>query len=385
MAVYTLEDKDGNLFPLHCSYVSVEAQRGSMAPNIGAAPYSIFQTVTSDSHAVPRAYVLEGVEWVWQPNQTLTLTQKLDMVRAEVRKAVKLHRSNDSTLDLIPGQHAHAEWEPGDGLMITKTMKIILVPQYRLDVTDTSEGLLPPPLPIEVVTQPGPTGPQGPQGLPGLGVPIPSFMADDGKIPVAAVSSPNNYYLQHIITRLVAGNNVSIEELPNGQARISSTGGGGGGGGGSLESRVSTLETTMNDLQLQKVEDRLGETTLKNVVYNDDLGFIGLPYTARMTFRGIPTANQEERILIDTDCRLYYGMTIRATQVATATTIFTIYRNGDQIGDITFGPGSATGYFTLISPHEFDLSWGDWLTVIAPSTPDATLENIHITFGVYTR
>lgn len=64
-----------------------------------------------------------------------------------------------------------------------------------------------------------------------------------------------------------------------------------------------------------------------------------------------------------------------ASVAATAQTIFTVYRNGVQIGTITFAAAATTGTISL-SATTIDLY--DRITVVAPATPDDTLADIDI-------
>lgn len=67
----------------------------------------------------------------------------------------------------------------------------------------------------------------------------------------------------------------------------------------------------------------------------------------------------------------------KAGTAATASTVFTIAKNGSAVGTITFGAASTTGTFSFAS--NVDLVVGDLLTVTGPASPDATLADIDFT------
>lgn len=64
---------------------------------------------------------------------------------------------------------------------------------------------------------------------------------------------------------------------------------------------------------------------------------------------------------------------------ATADAVFSIEKNGSEIGTVTFEAGQSTGTFALVGGATFEK--GDLLTVIAPDPQDATLFNVSITLA----
>jgi len=63
---------------------------------------------------------------------------------------------------------------------------------------------------------------------------------------------------------------------------------------------------------------------------------------------------------------------------ASASAVFSITKNGTQIGTLTFVLGSATGTFAIASPVTFNV--GDILQIVAPASPDATLAGTSVSF-----
>lgn len=67
-----------------------------------------------------------------------------------------------------------------------------------------------------------------------------------------------------------------------------------------------------------------------------------------------------------------------AQTAATASAVFTITKNGTQIGTVTFAAGSTTGTISISADVSFAV--GDRIMVVAPSTVDSTLADIDFTF-----
>lgn len=66
-----------------------------------------------------------------------------------------------------------------------------------------------------------------------------------------------------------------------------------------------------------------------------------------------------------------------ADVAANATTVFSLTRDGDEIGTVTFAAGSTEGVVSFTSSL---LNIGQTFRVIAPASPDPLLENIRFTF-----
>ncbi|MGY6156647.1 beta strand repeat-containing protein [Paraburkholderia graminis] len=73
------------------------------------------------------------------------------------------------------------------------------------------------------------------------------------------------------------------------------------------------------------------------------------------------------------------GSFAKAGIAATASTTFTINRNGSSIGSFVFAASGTSATFTLSSPVTF--AAGDVIQITAPATADSTLANIAITFA----
>lgn len=72
----------------------------------------------------------------------------------------------------------------------------------------------------------------------------------------------------------------------------------------------------------------------------------------------------------------YTGSVAKSNISATASTVFTVNKNGTSIGSITFAAAATTGTFSGAG-GTFAVS--DLLTIVAPASPDSTLANIGIT------
>lgn len=66
-----------------------------------------------------------------------------------------------------------------------------------------------------------------------------------------------------------------------------------------------------------------------------------------------------------------------AGTAATASTVFSIKKNGSQVGTITFAASGTTGIFATSGTVSFAAS--DLLTIVGPASADATIANLAIT------
>jgi hypothetical protein len=102
------------------------------------------------------------------------------------------------------------------------------------------------------------------------------------------------------------------------------------------------------------------------------------PYELDKFIAGSPTASQivYERIFAITVTlpASLTGSLGKAGTAATASTTFTIKKNGTAIGTIVFGASATVPTFSFTAAVTFLA--GDVLSIVAPATPDATLANI---------
>lgn len=76
----------------------------------------------------------------------------------------------------------------------------------------------------------------------------------------------------------------------------------------------------------------------------------------------------------------FAGSYAKAGVAATASATFDIQKNGATVGSLTFAVSGTTGTFTT-SGGSVSFAAGDVLTIVAPSTADATLADIAITLA----
>lgn len=76
------------------------------------------------------------------------------------------------------------------------------------------------------------------------------------------------------------------------------------------------------------------------------------------------------------------GCKAKSLVAATGITTFAIQKNGSQVGTMTFAAGATSGSFaTTFNGEVVQFAVNDVLSVVAPSTADATLENIMFTLA----
>lgn len=114
-----------------------------------------------------------------------------------------------------------------------------------------------------------------------------------------------------------------------------------------------------------------GETTLVSEV---------VPYHVGLYLSGTYTAS---RVLAKFVCPVAVtlaaslaGSYAKSEVAATASTVFSVEKNGASIGTITFAIAATTGTFAGAGGA---FAAGDVLSVVAPATPDATLAGLHTT------
>lgn len=98
---------------------------------------------------------------------------------------------------------------------------------------------------------------------------------------------------------------------------------------------------------------------------------------------GRPSSGEKWRLLIPEDCTMpedMEGSLANSLVAATAATVFSVRKNGTQVGTIAFATGSSTGVFTAAAEVEFEAS--DELSVVAPNR-DETLSGVAITIRLH--
>ena len=102
------------------------------------------------------------------------------------------------------------------------------------------------------------------------------------------------------------------------------------------------------------------------------------PYDAYGCFNGVPTADLV-LVYVPVAREITFpasltGSRMIARTAATASTVFSIKKNGTEFGTATFAAAGTSATFTAASETIF--SAGDILTMTAPSTADATLAGL---------
>lgn len=106
-----------------------------------------------------------------------------------------------------------------------------------------------------------------------------------------------------------------------------------------------------------------------------------IPYDLYLQYVGVP--QQSEVIVIAPVARAMTlpinltGSQAVAATAATATTTFTIQKNGSTIGSIGFAAAATVGTFTFTAAVTF--AAGDIITIFNPNTADATLATLGVT------
>jgi hypothetical protein len=113
------------------------------------------------------------------------------------------------------------------------------------------------------------------------------------------------------------------------------------------------------------------------------ISLTGQPYDLSLSISGAPANNA--KVLIFRADRAYQipinltGSQAGADTAATASTVFTLYKNGVSIGTITFAASGTTGTFAFAAAVSFAI--GDKLTIQNQATADTTLADISITIN----
>ena len=105
-------------------------------------------------------------------------------------------------------------------------------------------------------------------------------------------------------------------------------------------------------------------------------------YTIGMYFTGVPTNSQIILAHIFGTIEATFpedltGSKAKSQDAATAEAVFTINKNGGQVGTITWSAAGTTGAFSFSSAISF--AEDDVLTIVGPASADTTLGRISIT------
>lgn len=76
----------------------------------------------------------------------------------------------------------------------------------------------------------------------------------------------------------------------------------------------------------------------------------------------------------------FAGSRAHAGTAATASTVFIVKKNGSSVGTVTFSASGTTGAF-VTTGTTVSFAAGDYLELVAPSSPDSTLANISFSFA----
>ncbi|MEE4109526.1 MAG: hypothetical protein V2I24_09275 [Halieaceae bacterium] len=106
-------------------------------------------------------------------------------------------------------------------------------------------------------------------------------------------------------------------------------------------------------------------------------------YDIGLAFEGAPGAEAEVALPLPRACTLIAGggLSVATAEVAaTASTVFSVQRNGTQVGTVTFAASGTTGTFAIASDVSF--SRGDRLSLQAPDPADDTLSSVGVTLAL---
>lgn len=150
--------------------------------------------------------------------------------------------------------------------------------------------------------------------------------------------------------------------------------GGGGGGGVTAFTGLSDVPGSYSGAGGQAVEVNSGATALQ---------FSTKPFDIATFAPGLGTSNQKLlRVKVARACSFPSGASgsqATASANATASTTFTLSKNGSAFATINFPTGTAAGTWTLSSTTTF--AAGDLLEIDGPATADATLADVGITLS----
>jgi hypothetical protein len=105
-------------------------------------------------------------------------------------------------------------------------------------------------------------------------------------------------------------------------------------------------------------------------------------YIIGLFWSGTPDNNQMMAMHVLTSVQAEFaagmpGSKARCRVAPSAQQVFSIQRNGVEVGTCTFGAGQVTGVFAAAA--DFTCEENDYLTIVAPASVDASIEDISIT------
>jgi hypothetical protein len=139
----------------------------------------------------------------------------------------------------------------------------------------------------------------------------------------------------------------------------------------------------MNFAYIYKLLNKKQDITSFKTIFNQSIigsgnvsGYVQIPYDFAFSVFGKPTAS--EQVFRFVTCRSFIiGVdslgAVRSAAPANANAVFTVAKNSENIGTITFSAGSNVG---TISINGTQFVFGDRLTVTAPSSQDSALTDI---------
>jgi hypothetical protein len=149
---------------------------------------------------------------------------------------------------------------------------------------------------------------------------------------------------------------------------------------------VDTVSTNWNDTAdyLRLYEVVTGTTSVTSFTdYRTILNYFPttLPYDIVVWYPQVPGADQvilkmklTREVVFSED---FAGSTSAQSIVqAAATTVFSIKRNGTEVGTATYAATGNTATFATTNPGDLTFDAGDTLEIVAPTTPDSTLEGV---------
>jgi hypothetical protein len=132
-------------------------------------------------------------------------------------------------------------------------------------------------------------------------------------------------------------------------------------------------------------------TTGQGLVYNGSawapaaVASTTQPYDIGLTVTEAPTASEVLMRFVAPRAVAFpanfAGSYANSGTAATASTVFTIAKNGASIGTVTFAASGTSGTWASSGGTAQSLAAGDVLTLTGPATPDTTLANIGFSFA----